>query len=371
MFPTRLLLILSIPLALGVGCESDGPDGEDEVVLFGDGSHSLEGIDMTLIADSGDEMDIPRDLEFHPDRPSELWVVNRSTRSGSESVVIIDDPGTDDQAETRYNSFGAGHFMAQPSALAFSDNGNLATIHETDDLTQGPVNQGGTPADFMGPTLWTSDRQIFDGGHGGHLDMLHNTPNGMGIAWEEGNAFWVFDGEHDAIARYDFNEDHGPGGSDHSDGELLRFGEDEVEWEENVPSHMVYDHDTDELYVADTGNGRVCVLDTTSGDVGSDIQNYDGIRASNVDDARIETLISADDLDDFSQPSGVALKDEVLYVTDNRSGFLFAFALDGSVVDWVDLERDEGGLGGITFDEDGNLWLADIEAQEILKITLE
>ena len=35
----------------------------------------------------------------------------------------------------------------------------------------------------MGPTLWDGNLNIYDGGHASHLDMLHNSPNGAGIAW--------------------------------------------------------------------------------------------------------------------------------------------------------------------------------------------
>ena len=38
--------------------------------------------------------------------------------------------------------------------------------------------------------------------HAGHLDMLHNSPNGAGLAWAGGNVYWYYDGYHHALARY-------------------------------------------------------------------------------------------------------------------------------------------------------------------------
>ncbi len=341
-------------------------EGEEDSHIFGDGSHSLGTVELTVVADSGDDLETPRDLAFHPDEPSELWVVNRGSDPGDEAVVVIDDAGTDDQEATFYRSGGNQHFLAQPAALAFSENGNFATIHETDERTQGP---NGTPGDFMGPTLWTSDRDIFDAGHGGHLDMLHNSPNGMGVAWEDDNTFWVFDGDHDAIARYAFKDDHGPGGADHSDGELLRYVEGEVARESDVPSHMAFDRDSALLYIADTGNGRIAVLDTTTGDEGGTVgPNNDGTRQRAMDDASIETLIDADDVEDMREPSGLELHEGLLYVGDNRTGHLFAFDLDGNLLDWVDLELERGALMGLAFNEDGDLFLVDSEAEQILRL---
>jgi len=351
------LLVPALLLCAGCPPVDDGPPP-----LFGDGSHTLDSITLTVIAESGDDLDDPRDIAFHPDRADELWVVNQ----GNDSLTVLFDPGTSDFESENFASSGNNHFLAKPSSLAFSDNGNFATVHETDELTQGP---GGTPADFMGPTLWSSDMDVVDGGHGGHLDMLHNSPNGMGIAWEEDNTFWVFDGYHDSISRYAFHGDHGPGGADHSDGEILRYVEGEVDREADVPSHMEFDHDTGLLYIADTGNRRIAVLDTDTGDVGGSVSpNYDNVSVHReVDDAEITTFVDRE-VADMGEPSGLALHDGVLYVSDNRMGILWAFGLDGTLRDWIDLERGEGSLMGIAFDEDGRLHVVDGDEEEILRI---
>ena len=40
----------------------------------------------------------------------------------------------------------------------------------------------------------------------------------MGIAYETGNVYWIFDGNNNDIVRYDFVADHGPGNTFHDDG---------------------------------------------------------------------------------------------------------------------------------------------------------
>src|SRR5690606_37169917 len=113
---------------------------------------------------------------------------------------------------------------------------------------------------FTGPTLWSSHPDINAqpcGGDGSHLDMLHGSPYSMGIAHEADNIYWVFDGYNEHIVQYDFNEDHGPGNDDHSDGEIRRFTDITVEKEGKVPSHLILGKTTGWLYVVDNGNDRV------------------------------------------------------------------------------------------------------------------
>jgi DNA-binding beta-propeller fold protein YncE len=364
----RLVLVPALSLLLAA-CPPPGSRGDDDdangIDLLGGGTHSLDSIQLDVIADSGDGLAAPRDLEFHPTRTDELWIVNQRT----ESVTVLLDAGTNAQDALNFDDPVNGpHFMARPSSLAFSlDDGTFATIHDTDELTQGP---GGSPGHFMGPTRWTSDLDEFDAGHHGHLDMLHNSPLGMGIAWGGGDTWWVFDGEHSSLTRYNFNNDHGLGGTNHGDGETARFVEGEVDRREDVPSHMEFDHDTGLLYVADTGNIRVCVLDTNTGTPGGPVgPDNDGVDQYAMLDATLTTLIEGDEFN-MSKPSGLALHDGKLWVSDARRGWIMAFDLDGNLLDYVDLELEEFSLNGIAFDEDGSLYAVDTLAEEILRITL-
>jgi len=70
----------------------------------------------TIIADASDDLDQPRDLEFHPgsNRSDELWVVNRAT----EGVTIIHETGTSNQwSDLRLDAY-RNHFMEEVSAVA-------------------------------------------------------------------------------------------------------------------------------------------------------------------------------------------------------------------------------------------------------------
>ena len=328
--------------------------------VLGNGAHAISSVVVTSIADERHGLNVPRDLEFHPNRTNELWVISRR----DHSTLIISNPGEASQSVDKRSAPGGAHFMAEPSALAFGDNGNFATIHEIAVPTQST-----TPGDFMGPTMWTTNMNVFDAGHAGHLDMLHNSPNGMGIAWETGNVYWVFDGDHSALTRYDFRSDHGPGGADHSDGVVARYVEGMVRRVADVPSHMVVDHATDRLWVADTGNNRIATLDISSGRQGGTIRpNYDGSRQFAMLDATLQTVIDGTTLD-LLAPSGLALHDGHVYVGDNASGIIYGFDMAGQLVDWLPVGVAAGGLMGLTFDGSGNLYFVDALTNRVQRLS--
>lgn len=338
--------------------------------VLGNGAHTPDSVVRTVLADASVGLDRPRDVAFNPSSPGELWVINRG-QPGTESMTVLFGVGTGSITADTYSGFGAQHFMAQPSAFAFGEPGSLATIHETDDLTQGP---DGTPADFMGPTLHDSTIPGFDGGHASHLDMLHNTPNGMGIAWEgAGNVYWVFDGYHSSLTRYDFRTDHGRGGADHSEAEVQRFVEGQVTWVENVPSHMEVDPALRVLYVADTGNNRVATLDIESGTPAGSIPGYyyDGLAANQMvmmSETGLGTLVDGNTVG-MSQPCGLAIAGEILFVGDHASGYIYGFnRMTGDVIDYLDTGLGGGALGGITVDADGNLYYASL-TNEVVQIS--
>jgi len=342
------------------------------VPVLGNGGHSVDFVSITTVGTSADGLKGPRDLAFHPTVSGQLWVVNRD----DESVTIFSDLGTTGQSSRRvWNPEGA-HFLAQPAALAFSDNGNFATIHETSQETQGPVSSGGTPSDFMGPTLWSSDQSTFNGGHSGHLDMMHNSPLGMGIAWERDNAFWIFDGYHASITRYDFRQDHGPGGTWHDDGTVERYVEGEIRREANVPSHMEIDHARNHLYIADTGNNRIARLDTTSGFRLESLpvsEIYDCTQSGcseyfRMSDANVSTFVDGAALG-LQKPSGLAYDalNRIVFVSDFATGSIYAFDDGGELMDQLNLGR-QNAIMGIELGAEGRLYVVDNKANEILRI---
>ncbi len=346
--------------------------------VLGFGSHVTDDLLIEVIADSSDQLDTPRDLAFNPDEPDQLWVANSPPDSApleGGHMVVLHDANTDSpSSQTFHQSMGgSGHFFPSPAAFAFGLPGELATIHETHGET--PRTAAGTPDEFMGPVLQATTLGIFNAGHTSHLDMLHDSPLGMGIAWDHDRVYWVFDGFHASLTRYDFVEPPpdvpgGLGGGDHSDGIIWRYLlQDSIKRVAGVPSHMVMDHDTGLLYVADTGNARVAVLDTTTGSQGAQYGGFDQCTQHYYSGGEFWTHIDTNTVE-FEHPSGVELHDGHLWVTDNATSRIYAISLDEAVVvDWLDTGLPAGSLMGITFDAEGRMYLVDALADQVLRVS--
>ncbi|MBK6534131.1 MAG: hypothetical protein IPF99_32560 [Deltaproteobacteria bacterium] len=153
-----------------------GPAG---LPVLGRGTHREDAVQVRVIATAEHTLATPRDVAFNPESPREMWVAN----FGDSSMTIFRNAGAADQDFDNRAGPQHTHFMSHVSCLAFGAPGMLATAHEEDDFTQGPPPRG-SPVDFMGPTLFLSGYDEFDGGHASHIDMLHNSPNAQGIAWK-------------------------------------------------------------------------------------------------------------------------------------------------------------------------------------------
>jgi hypothetical protein len=323
------------------------------------------GATLTVVATADDGLNVPRDLEFAPEHPDQLWTVNGAIHG----TVILFDPGTPEQtAEVRVDAYGE-HFMAYVSSFAFGEGNYFSSCQESrDEWNVGPQR----PDDFMGPSLWTADLEVFaavnqafppDPLEGSHLDMLHQSPLCMGIAHDQGNAYWTFDGSGGHIVYYDFMEDHGPGGSSHVDGVIRRYQNAVVTRVPEVPGHMVLDPDSRRLYIADTGTGRVMWLDTESGESNGDLpNNWDGATEyTGWDGATFEPLVEG-----LGQPSGLALHDGRLFVGDHESAEIIAYDLEGAELGRM--PTGATGLMGITIGPDGKLYYADGFGNEIVRV---
>jgi len=356
--------------------DGNGDSASDEtrpgLGVLGYLTHDIGEVDVFVIGTEDDGLDIVRDLEIDPGVAGRLWTVNRA----DDSVVIYDGVDTDSPTSEKIIDPYALHFMDNVSSIAFGAPGLFATCQES----RNTYNDMAPPNDYMGPTLWSSDLEIFGESNpeaveylsdklgfytdlGSHLDMLHDTPLCMGIAWEVDNVYWTFDG-WDSISRQDFQEDHGPGYDDHSDGEILRYVEGEVSRVADVPSHLEFDHETKLLYIADTGNSRIAVLDTQSGEMGARLPQVDVYPYpvhNRMDDAVIETLVSKD----LEEPSGMALYDGLVWVSDHATGLIAAYDTTGVAVDWVNVEP---GIMGIAFGPDGSLYYANGETNEVVRL---
>jgi DNA-binding beta-propeller fold protein YncE len=264
----RLASVLALLLALAACSSAPSQTAPQGVPLLGAGHHSVPAAQILVFKTDSGGLNAPTDLAFNPQAPDQLWITNHT----DHSMVIFQQMGSATQSWSKPTGPEGQHFLAKPAALAFGMAGRLATAEDEDQITQ-PT----TPGTFMGPTLWSSDLSVFDGGIASHYGMLHNSPLSVGIAWDHDNVYWVFDGTHSSLTRYDFHAGHPLGGSDHSNGEVARFVEGGVARVAGVASHLKVDHDTHLLYVADTGNNRIAVLDTTTGTRGKAIvPNYDG-----------------------------------------------------------------------------------------------
>ncbi|TNE87573.1 MAG: hypothetical protein EP330_17915 [Deltaproteobacteria bacterium] len=355
-------LVLVGPLLLAA-CTEGEPIG---LSVLGNGSHTPDAVTLTVLATDADGLNAPTDVAVNPRNPSQLWVTNMA----DNSIVRV----TDGVAEHFY-SMGSDHFLASPSSLAFSDFGNFATAQDTDEVTQSM-----TPADFMGPTLW-DDSDMFDAGHSGHLDMLHNSPNGGGIAWESANVYWVVDGANESLTRYDFGLDHGYGGSDHSDGIIHRYAEGLIHHDKGTPNHV--DMLDGVLYVAN--GAAISRFDpntaTRSGSIGP---NYDGAEMAGFAGGNTETFahgaldpvldedgVPTVDSLALTQPSGLEIHDGLMWVTDRATGIVFALTLDGELVDWLPTGRPDA-LGGLDIDPvTGDVYVVDQVAHELIRIAAQ
>lgn len=393
--------------------------------VLGKGTHLRSALTVEVFATERHGLVTPKDIALNPEKPHEFWVVNQ----GDNSMSVLQGSGAQAAWSCNPSFFGAGdgcdcgcgvvdsdcanssasscqygceglrvnpqdptqcmvgaapsgssastrffkrkstdgsgtHFLARPVGLAFGAHQRLATAHE-----ENRVTQPSTPRDFMGPTMWTSNVQEFEGGHPSHYDMLHNSPNAAGIAWQSGGIYWVFDGAHNSLTRYNFNRDHGPGGTDHSDGIVHRFVDGQMSYVPGVVSQMAYDSSTGLLYVADTGHNRIVTLDTNSGRQGGAITpNYDGTVQRYVQGATLSTVVNGAGVG-LVRPAGLRLVGDTLFVTDNATSRVYGFSKDGELLDWVDMELAAGSLGGLTFDSAGRMYLVDTSANQILRVT--
>lgn len=389
MFSTRALLsLVCLPAFALAACTTksidDGTEDEDAVVAptgvaaLGAGTHSIDSVQWDVIGNSDDGLAQPRDLDFNPYTPGELWVVNRK----DDSVVRYSNAGTAEQtAEHRIDSY-AEHFMEEVSAISFSKdvtykNGNIfGTCQESNNTYNDKAMGNG----FMGPALWTSDWEHFGfsnpeavealGGSdlGSHIDMMHESPYCMGIGWETGNVYWTIDGGKKTISRYDFAEHHDFGYDDHSDGTVLRYPAIEYTRVEDVPSHILFSQSEKVVYYNDTGSGRVMRFDPNTATMGKEHSSKDHAEFMNMDGGDLTVVADSETAAGLTHPSGITLHEEVLYVSDNSSSKIFAIKTDGTVVDWLDTGLPEGSIMGLRVDAEGSIWFVDNVANEVVRL---
>lgn len=320
----------------------------------------------TIIATSADGILVPRDLDFHSTLSNyDLWVILKSTENSGGKTVKISNAGQVGQTELLQQDGNAYHFMSLPTGIAFSENENFATSPGVFDAN----HDGGAP--FTGPSLWSSDPSIYaqpSGGNGSHLDMLHESPYSMGIAYEKDNAFWVNDGESNCVTRYDFKGDHGPGNDDHSNGIVRKYTglglvEDPTQ---HIPSHLVLDSAKKWLYIVDTGNDRVLRLDITTGSATSTFTPYENpTEASIFTGFTSSTYISTG----LIEPSGIDIIGDRLIVSDYATGEIAIYDCSGSTgVELARLQTWAPGIMGVKIGPDGKIWYVNATTNQVVRL---
>ena len=335
------------------------------------------GFAETEIASTSDYLDVPRDLEFHPSpsRQNELWIVNRAT----DSVTIVHNAGQSNQLSEHRLDSNRNHFMEEVSAIAFGDwheefDYQFATAQES----RNTYNGQGDPNDFMGPALWPSSLSHFaeenqepGGLLGSHIDMLHESPLGMGIAHDTENVYWYYDGYYGELVRYDFQEDHDTGEDDHSDGKVRRYSDISLTRVPGVPGHMEMNHDNGILYIADTGAGRIIWVNTDGPGVTTNIMG---------DETQMEPLAEYSEVtgvewgildSGLSFPSGIALHQGVLFVSQNGNGKITGYNLDDDgkgITRSRTVSTNAGSIMGLEVGPSGKLWYVDSQNNQVIRM---
>lgn len=364
-------LTQSVPNLLTEQPASIRTDSNAAVPQFG------TGFDETIIATSADGLNEPRDLEFHPGatRSDELWVVNRA----DDSIVILHDAGTPSQtSEKRLDSY-RNHFMEEVSAIAFGAyHSEFDYQFSTAQESRNTYNGQGSPNNFMGPALWPSSLSHFarehqnDGLLGSHTDMLHESPNGMGVAHDSGNAYWYFDGYYGNLVYYDFQQDHDTGEDDHSDGIVRRHTDIQLSRYAGVPGHMIMDKSNGILYIADTGNNRILWVNTDDTVISSTSMMNDGSRLEPLQEYSAITgreygVLSTG----LSRPSGIALDGDRLFVSANGNNSIWAFDLasngKSATLNTV-VQTQALSIMGLEIGSNGALYYADGSRDRIVRL---
>ena len=360
-----LLLLFSIP-----SYANEARDSE-VVEKFGVGFNEF------VIADSSDFLSDPRDLEFHPGRTNELWIANRAT----DSITIVENTGLDNQTSQNRADSNRNHFLEEVSAIAFGAD------HPEFDWQWGSAQETGNtycgqaPANnFMGPTLWPSSLNHFavenqnngNGLLGSHIDMNHESPFGVGIAHDYDNVYWYNDGYYGELVRYDFKEDHDTGQDDHSDAVVRRYSEIQLTHSYGTPGHMIMDKSNGILYIADAGANRVLWVNTDDTSyLTTDIMNDASRLEPLAEYSRITGIEWGVLATGLNRPSGIALDDGQLFVSENGNGKIVAYDLASDGKSGVQLDKIQtsaSAIMGLEVGPNGHLYYVDNGRDEVIRI---
>ena len=130
---------------------------------------------------------------------------------------------------------------------------------------------------------------------------------------------------------------------------------------------MIYDFESELLYVADTGNHRVISVSFKEARPGVRLLGFPGDGAIYQEvGAQVSVVVEGNR--DLVSPSGLALDQGILYVTDHATGFIHAFTLDGTQVNTLDTGVGPGSLSGITVGPDRRIYLTLRSENRVVRI---
>ena len=330
-----------------------------------------------IISDISDNISSPTDLEFHPGRVNELWVANKAT----DSITIVHNTGLDNQTSETRLDVNRNHFLEEVSAISFG------SYHPEFDWQWGSAQESlntyngqGNPNYFMGPALWPSSLDHFavenqnneDGLLGSHIDMLHESPYGVGIAHDYDNVYWYNDGYYGELVRYDFMMDHDTGGHNHSDGVVHRYSEIQLNHSYGTPGHMVLDKETDILYISDAGEDRVIWVNTNDTTYQTENIMNDSSRLEPLAEySRISGVEWGVLIDGVNRPSGIALDGDQLFVSLNEDNSIVSYNLnsDGkSAIEVAIINTSASSIMGIEIGPKGHLFYVDNARDEVIRV---
>lgn len=326
-------------------------------------------VTVNIIAGPDDGIREPVDLDFNRSiiSPNDLWVV--TSESNGHAIALVHNAGTPQQIVRRKKDSRASHFMWRTQAIAMAPNGTFGTA------------ENGEPGDqdyqylFMGPTLWSSDTAIFASKYqndnrylASHLDMLHQSPYGLGIAHDHDNVYWVSDSYYKDITRYDYQYPHEVGGTDHRDGIIRRYSDVKLTAvERGRPAHIAMDRGKELLYFIDPGTARVLRLHTNTGTVKGQLQpppeSEEMLQEfSEVTGAVIDTVVKSG----LQEPVGIDVRYDRMIVGDRKTGLVHIYDIStvpATKLGTVDTKATE--LLGITLGPDDHIWFVDRGASTV------
>lgn len=371
------LLLLAGTAACADSSDTATTDGSEQDLTatasaLGSGDHTAKSVTLEVVASSKEGLANPTALGFNPTRPDELWVTNYD----DNTAVIVSKASTARPAAEKRDDGYSLHFMASPTSISFGQDattfgkkGTFATCQDS----RNTYNDTQPHNDFMGPSLWSSDPTVFAKqnpyGLGSHIDMLHVTPQCMGIVHAQANWYWTFGGLNGSLDLYDFGRDHGIGADDHSDGKAYQFVAGQVRRVAGVQSGLAYDAATDTLYVADTGNGRIARLDQTGARLAARLQMLEPmVAAYRVDGAKLVDIVAKGT--GPVQPSGLVLVGKTLFVSDHATGKIYAYSTDGKLLNYLDTGLGKDAVGGLAVGPDGKVYFSDQKGNRVVRITV-